>query len=348
MPPEQARALAVGQEALNDVRQSLPYGRSNIVIDNVVTGLSGGLRHQAGRLGLDRFPPASMTWPDPDAGRQDQRRLGELGARALFMGSGVCAEQGALACARLAPSLHPNDRIALAFSQRHDHGWVDFHATGGTDRSIAHVVVDPWGEAPALLVEDCALYDLPDLVRDEHRALDALTATAALMARWNELHRHTTPEAEVMLLLLSGTPWDVPSFAPTPIIRASALKESQVLALDSLHQRRERATALSDPARAARLARPQTLDRLTAEGGPLADGQDPLLGLRAAVVAHAVARQAGATVRGAAALAPGIVQAGLALGEPQQRPQAVASPAQQAAARQWLDTQTRGAGRRAL
>ena len=105
---------------------------------------------------------------------------------------------------------------------------------------------------------------------------------------------------------------------------------------------------VADPARATRLAQPQTIDRLAAEGQPLADGQDPLLGVRAAVVAHAVAREAGVSVRQASALAPAIVQAGLSLGEPRQVPLAVVPPDQRAAARQWLDAQPGRGGRRAL
>lgn len=300
--PAEASLVARAHAAIERTQTELPWGRGNVVRDVVATGEDSTWRTVAGRRELP---------PPRQAGLRRVETIADRAAEARFMGAGNCDEFVALLQVHLVPDLKPSERLEQWGSARPNHTWCELvsgHGTGGETRWV----VDPWAEGRVLPALDTRMHDHPSRVHVQTLSVDdAPTLTRRHAERLAELQDATTPEeaidrARLNLADLGGFPYPAHD---TPDVWNAALQNRT---LDRV--RRDLQVPLMGP---------------PGEDQGFTPASHPLRRVLPFVGAHAVARQLGADLREASAVASQIVQAGVTLGMPRQRPIHVQSEAVQ-------------------
>lgn len=305
-------AFQRAQSAIDRSRGQLAWGRGNVLGDAIRTAQASTLRNLGSRYHL----------PEPR-----QPIGGVLGAQAVlaadarFMQAGNCAEFTALAQVHLASQLKADEQIEVIDSVDADHTWPELvQRPGAADET--RWTVDAWAEGTAMRLEDTRLADTADrTVSHRIEAQDAERLQQRHAQRWAELQAHTSPESVLetarATLRAAGQIPAPPDFDRPTVWRpeiAAALRQQ----VDAWHA----APLLAD-------------ENADAEPGA-APATHPLQRVLPSVAAHAVARQFGAGVAEASALAPRIIEAGLSLGDLDRAPDRSATRVAQSAMRAHL------------
>lgn len=291
--PAEASLVTRAHAAIERTQAQLPWGRGNVVRDVVATGEDSTWRTVAGR---GELPPPSQ------AATQGVEAIADRAAEARFMGAGNCDEFVALLQVHLVPDLKPSERLEQWGASHPNHTWCELvsgQGTGGETRWV----VDPWAEGRVLPALDTRMHDHPGRIHVQTVSVhDAPTLTRRHEDRLAELQDATTPEAAIDRARLNlsdqgGFPYPAHD---SPDVWNAALQNRT---LDRV--RRDLQVPLMGP---------------PGEDQGFTPASHPLRRVLPFVGAHAVARQLGADLRGASAVASQIVQAGVSLGLPRQRP----------------------------
>lgn len=142
--PGDLRRLKDSNQTLHEIRQALHHGRGNVTTDLEQSHGEGHYRAQVGYAIWKNDPPKAQRSP------LEQGAIGA--ASTLALGAGNC-DQNAIASAYLhASRLQVAERIDVVTTAVKYHTWSELQK-----RNRPTVVIDPWGEGPAMHKEDSVL-----------------------------------------------------------------------------------------------------------------------------------------------------------------------------------------------
>lgn len=286
-------SLRQANDLLQQTREALPIGRGNVTTDIAATNGHSYRTYAAARV------------------VRNSRKLNEFAlhraAIAEIAGAGNCGEHAAVAVHKLAAHMSEGQQAHSVVNRARDHGWAELRTPTPDERPT--IVVDAWGEGPAIHAED-GLFS-STAIPAEHRATDysydAGTAPAALQCKAAFLADPVAAEigtriAAVRTGLAALNRTQRKTFGPTPIIdTAFANRVAEKMAhVDDMALFRQNLPALESTA------------------------------LRNELLATSVLRQLGASVRDATAAAPEVSEAAGALARTPQNPPRARADQQQA------------------
>jgi len=191
-------------------RQLLGMGRGNVAVDIRATQGRSTRHAEAGR----RLRGEVEAQARGIAGRDVASVAASVAAQ-----SGNCAEHANVATYLHARKLSPGDEVHTTSHKRVDHAWAELKDKRSRDH---HVVMDPWGEGPAIFAPDGEFTAKPNAIRTQH-AYDQQTgaqAHAQMGRLQGALPRPLHRTLERKLAELPGTYAyrEGMIFAPTPVI----------------------------------------------------------------------------------------------------------------------------------
>lgn len=202
--------LRQANDVLQETREALPIGRGNVTTDIASSNGNSARTYSAARV------------------VRNSRKLNALplhrAAIAEIAGAGNCGEHSAVAVHKLAARLSDGQEAHSVFNRSVDHGWAELRTSDPDGRAQPTVVLDAWGEGPAIHAED-GRYASPD-IPPEHRvsdySYDARTAAPALRekAEFHAEHGDAVgARIDVVRKRLSVLGFkQTKTFAPTPAI----------------------------------------------------------------------------------------------------------------------------------
>lgn len=362
VPARQRDRLLQAQQAVEQVRRSLPLGRSNVDVDVVATAGAAAWRGLAVSMAEERVPV-----PDLPDEHLEAFALGIRGAAVAHFGAGTCDDHAALSVVTAAPHLTPGEALTTRVLPDPPHAWAE--QVAAQPEGEERIVLDAWAEGPAILAQDGAFSAQPDVIEDVRITLQeapvvllAHTVTgetlsaipgfapAALEARLRQqpslnAENVVRPEYPAMPVLSPLALFLALHRADRSLAQRAAVGDASAGSLAQLDAARRAAEADSaapvaeggapaGPAPVGGQAAPVPAERLSV--------RDPLRPVRTALAATAVARSLGATVNEATALAGPLEQAARGLRTRVRFPAEVASPEAQMTMAQTVPPTTRG------
>ena len=280
---EDLKRLRQANDVLQQTREALPIGRGNVTTDIAATNGHSYRTHGAARV------------------VRNSRKLNELplhrAAIAEIAGAGNCGEHAAVAVHKLAAQLSEGQQAHSVVNRDRDHGWAELRTPTPDPRPT--IVVDAWGEGPAIHAED-GLFSSPAVPagqRESDYSYDAGTAPAELRRKEAFLADPVAGEigariAAVRTGMAALSRTQRKTFGPTPIIDTDFANRvaGKMARVDDMALLRQNLPAMASTA------------------------------LRNELLATSVLRQLGASVRDATAAAPEVSMAAGALTRAPQNP----------------------------
>lgn len=221
--------LCAAHASVCETRERFSYGRGNVNVDNAANGFEGFRRLAALR---DVYRDQSLDYP-------------ARAAASVKFQVGNCGENGVLATHLHSNRLTPGYMVSYVESLPIGHCWAELTADHGSDvlaeRPISSqdIVLDPWGEGPAVLRQDswCA----NDLDRIEPLLGYRDPAGFRVFAQELQQQRDLSVEKYLQPYQAAMPGKQDKIWAPTPIIDAAfearaALQEQRIAAGAALQQ----------------------------------------------------------------------------------------------------------------
>lgn len=275
-------ALREGNSTLIETRKTLAYGRGNVSIDIEATDHESSRRVAVGRALIEHL-------------KQANKRMGtaDLAAVAMFVKAGNCGEHAQVATILHVARLEGDESSHQVKREGVDHDWAEIRSGKGREHDV---VIDTWGEGPAIFASDGAYTRKEKGLRsvDIYQADKAQAVSESIASTTQRLA--ADPRVDVAALLeelrLKGYKYSKESvWEPEPILHKSfARRVGKKLGLATTvgAKLRRWACSLIGLAPKKRSPRNVLLDEIRAAG---------------------VARSLGGSVKTAAQDAPGIVEA---------------------------------------
>ncbi|MFE8646856.1 hypothetical protein ACFX58_17400 [Sphingomonas sp. NCPPB 2930] len=283
---EDLARLDMANNTLLETRCSLRFGRGNVDVDIHRTGHESTRRVHVARNQAEAWSSAPERHP----------RIA-LAATALFVQAGNCGDHASLAVCLHAGRLRPGETANLVTPEEVDHEFVEIRTMDGR----AHdVVVDAWGDGPAIMAEDGRFSsETPPPVLFAHASDVGPALAADLSQRLDDLIERRQIELQVHLQDLAHTGFQHPAeavFTLTPV-------ES-----DAFMQRVAKKMATRVKPGQARADRwTDTVSTLLQRGLGMHPKRDRMAAIRHDIIAAGIARSMGDEVRSAVEDAPAVV-----------------------------------------
>lgn len=135
-------ALRKGNSTVIETRKALAYGRGNVSIDIQATDHESSRRVAVGRSLIEHL-------------KQTNKNMGtaDLAAVAMFVKAGNCGEHAQVATILHVARLASDERSHQVKREGVDHDWAESRSDKGREHDV---VIDAWGEGPAIFASDGA------------------------------------------------------------------------------------------------------------------------------------------------------------------------------------------------
>lgn len=201
--------LRQANDVLQQTREAMPIGRGNVTTDIDATSGHSYRTYSAARV------------------VRNSRKLNVLpvhrAAIAEIAGAGNCGEHAAVAVHKLAAGLSEGQEVHSVVNREADHGWAELR-TPAAPHERPTIVVDAWGEGPAIHAEDGVFTSeaIPAAQRESDYSYDAHTAPPALAAKAGFVAGHAEELGARIATVRTGMAAlqfkQRKTFGPTPIV----------------------------------------------------------------------------------------------------------------------------------